>query len=74
MKLICGENMLYYDVVEEIKNNKNRRKSGDVIAIPWSLPRLSAVLPGIEKGRYNLISATAKAYPCKHGTIFVVII
>jgi len=53
--------MLYYDVVEELKSNKNRRKSGDVIAIPWSLPRLSEVLPGIERGRYNLISATAKA-------------
>jgi len=53
--------MLYYDVLEELKNNKNRRKSGDVIAIPWSLPRLSTVLPGIERGRYNLISANAKA-------------
>jgi hypothetical protein len=53
--------MLYSNVVEELKSNKIRRKSGDVIAIPWSLPRLSAVLPGIEKGRYNLISASTKA-------------
>jgi hypothetical protein len=52
--------MLYSNVVEELKNNKERRKLGDVIAIPWSLPRLSTVLPGIEKSRYNLISAGPK--------------
>jgi len=53
--------MLYSNVIEEIKSNKERRQSGDVVAIPWSLPRLSTVLPGIEKGRYNLISASPKA-------------
>lgn len=53
--------MLYQNVLEELSSNKEKRKSGDVIAIPWSLPRLSTVLPGIEKGRYTLISATAKA-------------
>jgi hypothetical protein len=53
--------MLYEDVVNELSLNKERRKSGDVIAIPWSLPRLSTVLPGIEQGRYNLISASPKA-------------
>lgn len=53
--------MLYSKVVEELITNKQRRKAGDVIAIPWSLPRLSAVLPGIEQGRYNLISASPKA-------------
>jgi hypothetical protein len=53
--------MLYSNVVEELRSNKERRKTGDVIAIPWSLPRLSTVLPGIEKGRYNLVSASPKA-------------
>jgi len=53
--------MLYSNVVEELRENKLRRQSGDVIAIPWALPRLSAVLPGIEQGRYNLISASPKA-------------
>jgi hypothetical protein len=53
--------MLYEDVLGELSSNKNRRISGDVIAIPWSLPRLSGVLPGIEQGRYNLISASPKA-------------
>jgi replicative DNA helicase len=53
--------MLYEDVLGELSENKKRRQSGDVIAIPWSLPRLSTVLPGIEQGRYNLISASPKA-------------
>ena len=53
--------MLYDDVLGELSSNKQRRQAGDVIAIPWSLPRLSAVLPGIERSRYNLISASAKA-------------
>jgi replicative DNA helicase len=53
--------MLYNKVVEELKLNKQRRIAGDVITIPWSLPRLSTVLPGIEQGRYNLISASPKA-------------
>jgi len=53
--------MLYEDVLNNLSNNKKKRESGDVIAIPWSLPRLSTVLPGIEQGRYNLISASPKA-------------
>jgi hypothetical protein len=53
--------MLYQSVLTELSSNKTRRESGDVIAIPWSLPRLSSVLPGIEQGRYNLISASPKA-------------
>lgn len=53
--------MLYSSVVEELQKNKERRLAGDVIAIPWTLPRLSSVLPGIEQGRYNLISASPKA-------------
>lgn len=53
--------MLYEDVLSELSNNKKKRQSGDVISIPWSLPRLSTVLPGIEQGRYNLISASPKA-------------
>lgn len=47
--------------LSSIVRNKERRLEGDVIAIPWSLPRLATVLPGIEQGRYNLISASPKA-------------
>lgn len=47
-------------VIDKLKDNRERRLSGDVIAIPWSLPRLSRVLPGISQGRFNLISANSK--------------
>ena len=53
--------MLYDNVRNELESNKRRRNEGGVIAIPWSLSRLSTTLPGIEQGRYNLISASAKA-------------
>jgi len=53
--------MLYKTVLEELESNKQRRLKGDIIAIPWSLERLSTVLPGIEQGRFNLISASPKA-------------
>lgn len=56
--------MQYKQVVEQLSKNKLRRESGDLIAIPWSLPRLSNVLPGIEQGRYYLISASPKAGKC----------
>ena len=52
---------LFNSVNEKISENKKRRLTGDVISIPWSLPRLSKVLPGIEQGRYNLISGSPKA-------------
>jgi len=48
-------------VLNTLKDNKQKRLKGDKIAIPWSLPRLSTVLPGIEKARYNLVSASPKA-------------
>lgn len=47
-------------VIQRLKDNRDRRLRGEVIAIPWSLPRLSRVLPGIVQGRYNLISASPK--------------
>lgn len=51
----------YQKVLQELKGNKQRRLSGDVIAIPWELPRLSTVLPGVEQKKYYLISSTPKA-------------
>jgi len=53
--------MQYSTVLKKIQDNKERRLKGDVIAIPWNLPRLSTVLPGIEQARYTLISASPKA-------------
>lgn len=51
----------YHKVIEEIKENKQRRKEGKVNCIPWeSFPRLSAKIPGIEREHYSLITANSK--------------
>lgn len=52
--------MHYTEVLSTLRSNKERRLKGDTISIPWSLPRLSQVLPGVEQGRYTLISASPK--------------
>ena len=52
---------VFEGVLGTLQNNKQRRLQGDIISIPWSLPRLSTVLPGIEQGRYSLVSASPKA-------------
>lgn len=52
---------LYSDSIAKLQSNKERRLRGDVVAIPWSLPRLSSVLPGIEQSKYYLVSAMPKA-------------
>ena len=47
-------------VIKKLEDNRQRRIDGKVISIPWSLPRLSSVLPGIVQGRYNILSANSK--------------
>jgi hypothetical protein len=53
--------MHYKETLKQLQLNKQKRLAGDVISIPWSLPRLSKILPGIEKSRYYLVTASAKA-------------
>lgn len=53
--------MQYKETLKQLQLNKQRRLAGDTISIPWSLPRLSKVLPGIEKSRYYLVTASPKA-------------
>ena len=53
--------MISKKVIESLQNNRDKRLRGEVIAIPWNLPRLSRLLPGVEKSRYVLISAQQKA-------------
>lgn len=52
--------MISRKVIESLQNNRDKRLRGDVIAIPWDLPRLSKLLPGVERGKYVLISASPK--------------
>jgi len=48
-------------VIQTIEQNAQIRDSGGYIAIPWiNLPKLSACIPGIQKGRYYLVTANSK--------------
>ena len=53
--------MIFDRVKEELKDNKQKRLRGEDILIPWlNLPKLSTVLPGIQKGRYIIVTANSK--------------
>lgn len=54
------EEKRYKKVIELMNSNREKRLRGEHVAIPWSLPKISKVLPGIEQRRYNLISAPPK--------------
>lgn len=47
-------------VVDQLKKNRERKLNGDLIAIPWSLPRLSSILPGVRQKQFTIISAQSK--------------
>ena len=47
-------------VIDKITENRDKKLSGDLIAIPWSLPRLSSILPGVRQKHYTIISAASK--------------
>jgi len=51
---------LYEETLHRLRENKNKRLSGEIIALPWNLPRLSKVLPGIEPEKIVLITAGPK--------------
>lgn len=55
-----NENSLFKRSYELIKNRRDRILSGKVNCIPWGLPRLEEIVPGIEQGNYYLISANTK--------------
>lgn len=52
---------LYKQIVQKIKNNKERRESGKDVCIRWKgFPRLSKLYPGVFKSCYYIISANQK--------------
>lgn len=53
--------MISNSVLEQIRRNRERRLSGELIAIPWSLKNFSKIVPGVEQSKYYLISANPKA-------------
>lgn len=51
---------LYEETLHRLRLNKTKRLSGDIIAIPWNLPRLNRVLPGIEPEKIIVCTAGPK--------------
>jgi len=51
---------LYSRVHKNITERRERLLSGKINCIPWGLSRFESELPGIEQGKYYLISANSK--------------
>jgi hypothetical protein len=54
------KNNIYDRVYEQIVNRRERLLDGKINCIPWGLPRFEQENPGIEKGKYYLLSANSK--------------
>lgn len=52
--------MLTERVLEDLERKRQRRLEGKINAIPFGLPRFNTVLPGIEQGRYYIVTAQSK--------------
>jgi len=52
--------MLSENVISKLESNRNRRLKGELVAIPYSLNRLSEYLPGIEQGKYYIVTSAQK--------------
>lgn len=51
---------MFRDTIDHLKSNKARRERGEIIAIPFPFPRFSEYVPGIERGRYIITTASSK--------------
>jgi hypothetical protein len=52
---------LFNSVIGKIRNNKLIRDSGGYVCFPFhNMPKLSAILPGIQQGRYVIVTANSK--------------
>jgi len=51
---------LYNRVLTELKTNKQLRESNQEIAIPFPFKRFSNFIPGIQRGRYIITTASSK--------------
>jgi len=53
-------NSLYNRVLKKIEDRRDRLLNGKINCIPWGLPRFENEIPGIEQGKYYLITANSK--------------
>lgn len=51
---------LFKRVHNNLKERRERLLNGKINCIPWGLPRFENQLPGIEQGKYYLITANSK--------------
>lgn len=51
---------LFKRVHQSLLERRERLLSGKINCIPWGLPRFENQLPGIEQGKYYLITANSK--------------
>lgn len=51
---------LFKRVYDGLIDRRERLLSGKINCIPWQLPRFELQLPGIEQGKYYLITANSK--------------
>jgi replicative DNA helicase len=52
--------MLFNKTLNYIQNRRERLLSGKINCIPWGLSRFEEESPGIEQGKYYLITANSK--------------
>jgi hypothetical protein len=60
MDLLDKPKSLYNRVFKSITERRDRLLSGKINCIPWGFPRFENESPGIEQGKYYLISANSK--------------
>lgn len=58
--MIDSRNYLIDKVISSIEENKAKREQGLYINIPFPFPRFRSYIPGIQKSRYYLVSASPK--------------
>lgn len=51
---------LFKRVRQKISERRARILNGQINCIPWGLPRFEKELPGIEQGKYYLVTANSK--------------
>lgn len=51
---------LFDRVYSNLRERRKRLLEGKINCIPWGLPRFENQLPGIEQGKYYLITANSK--------------
>jgi hypothetical protein len=56
-----SDKSLFNRTFESIVNKRERLLNGKINCIPWNLPRFERQCPGIEQGKYYLVTAASKA-------------